>query len=110
MVVLSNGHPGAWARVTHRRTHVTGKYPPRASRRSLDPSTTMGVELRLKAGGALPPVSSDRVVVGVCDIAGAGVRALLGRGLHSFPFPLNLSLLCPFPLDLSVRCPPYNPS
>jgi len=22
------------------------------------------------------------------------------RGLHSFPFPLNLSLLCPFPLNL----------
>jgi hypothetical protein len=22
-----------------------------------------------------------------------------GRGLHSFPFPLNLSLLCPFPLN-----------
>ena len=26
---------------------------------------------------------------------------LLGRGLHSFPFPLNLSSLCPFPLNLS---------
>ena len=25
----------------------------------------------------------------------------LGRGLHSFPFPLNLSLLCPSPLNLS---------
>ena len=33
-----------------------------------------------------------------------------GRGLHSFPFPLNLSLLCPFPLDLSLICPPYNPT
>jgi hypothetical protein len=28
----------------------------------------------------------------------------IGRGLHSFPFPLNLSLLCPFPLDLSTIC------
>jgi hypothetical protein len=27
--------------------------------------------------------------------------AMPGRGLHSFPFPLNLSLLCPFPLNLS---------
>jgi hypothetical protein len=26
---------------------------------------------------------------------------IMGRGLHSFPFPLNLSLLCPFPLNLS---------
>ena len=33
-----------------------------------------------------------------------------GRGLHSFPFPLNLSLLCPFPLNLSLICPPYNPN
>jgi hypothetical protein len=24
--------------------------------------------------------------------------AVVGRGLHSFPFPLNSSLLCPFPL------------
>jgi len=24
---------------------------------------------------------------------------LPGRGLHSFPFPLNLSLLCLFPLS-----------
>jgi len=33
-----------------------------------------------------------------------------GRGLHSFPFPLNVSLLCPFPLDLSLLCPPHNPN
>jgi hypothetical protein len=33
---------------------------------------------------------------------------VLGRGLHSFPFPLNLSLPCPFPLNLSLICPPYN--
>jgi hypothetical protein len=32
------------------------------------------------------------------------------RGLHSFPFTLNLSLLCPFPLNLSLLCPPYNPN
>jgi hypothetical protein len=29
------------------------------------------------------------------------LREMLGRGLHSFPFPLFLSLLCPFPLNLS---------
>ena len=34
----------------------------------------------------------------------------LGRGLHSFPFQLNLSLLCRSPLDLSSLCPPYNPN
>jgi hypothetical protein len=33
-----------------------------------------------------------------------------GRGLHSFPFPLNLSLLCPVLLTLSLLCPPDKPS
>ena len=33
-----------------------------------------------------------------------------GRGVHSFPFPLNLSLLCPFPLNLSLHCPPHDPN
>ena len=32
-----------------------------------------------------------------------------GTGLHSFPFPLNLSLCCPVPLNLSSRCAPYSP-
>jgi hypothetical protein len=34
----------------------------------------------------------------------------ISRGLHSFPFPLNLSLLCPVPLNSSSHCPPYNPT
>jgi len=33
-----------------------------------------------------------------------------GRGLHSFPLPLNLSFPCPFPLNLSLHCPPCNPT
>jgi hypothetical protein len=33
-----------------------------------------------------------------------------GRGLHSFPFLLNLRLLCPFPLNSSLPCPPYIPN
>jgi len=33
-----------------------------------------------------------------------------GRGLHSFPLPLNLSPLCPFPLNLSLLRPPSNPN
>ena len=37
------------------------------------------------------------------------VKGLHGRGLHSFPFPLNLSLLCPNPLNLSLLCPPSDP-
>ena len=37
-------------------------------------------------------------------------RGGAGRGLHSSPFPLNLSLPCPFPLKLSLPCPPYNPN
>ena len=32
------------------------------------------------------------------------------RGLHSFPFPLNLGLLSTFPLNLSLPCPPYDPN
>jgi len=28
-----------------------------------------------------------------------------GRSLHSFPFPLNLSVLCPFPLNSSSLVP-----
>ena len=32
---------------------------------------------------------------------------LVGRALHSFPFPLNLSSPCPFPLNLSLFRPPY---
>jgi hypothetical protein len=35
-------------------------------------------------------------------------RRLPGRGLHSFPFPLNLSLPGAFPLNLSLLCPPYD--
>ena len=30
------------------------------------------------------------------------------RGLHSFPFLLNFSLVCPFPLNFSLICHPYN--
>jgi len=32
---------------------------------------------------------------------GAAAATLHGRGLHSFPFPLNLSSLRPFPLNFS---------
>ena len=35
---------------------------------------------------------------------------MAGRGLHSFPFPLNLSLLCPCPLNLSLLRPQHNPT
>ena len=35
---------------------------------------------------------------------------MMARGLLSFPFPLNLSLLCPFPLNLSSLVPPNNPN
>ena len=32
-----------------------------------------------------------------------------GRGLYSFPFPLNLSLPCSFLLNLSLLCPLHYP-
>ena len=34
-------------------------------------------------------------------VLGDGAGVIRGRGLHSFAFPLNLSLLCPFPLSLT---------
>jgi hypothetical protein len=37
-------------------------------------------------------------------------EGVMGRGLHSFPFPLNLSLRCPFPLNSGSLCPPYTPN
>ena len=55
----------------------------------------------------------DFVFVSVKTYSLPAVKADLdafGRGLHSFPFPLNLSLLCPFPLNLSSHCPPYDPN
>jgi hypothetical protein len=36
---------------------------------------------------------------------GAGGPHGMGRGLHSFPFPLNLSSLRPFPLNLNYLVP-----
>ena len=36
-------------------------------------------------------------------------KSLRGRGLHSFPFPLNLSSPWPFPLNLSLLRP-HDPS
>ena len=41
---------------------------------------------------------------------GTGKFVVGGRGLHSFPFPLILSLLCPSPLNLSSLRPLYNPN
>jgi hypothetical protein len=37
-------------------------------------------------------------------------RGGIGSGLHSLPFPLNLSLLCPFPLNSSSLCRADNPN
>jgi hypothetical protein len=42
--------------------------------------------------------------------SGAGNEKHGGRGLHSFPFPLNLSLLCTSPLKLSLHSPLCNPT
>ena len=44
------------------------------------------------------------------ELGTARDRLLNGRGLHSFSFPLNLSLLCPFPLNRSLLPPPHNPN
>ena len=40
------------------------------------------------------------------------LEVVRGRGLHSFPFPLNFSLHRPYPLNFCslVLCPPYNPN
>jgi len=51
------------------------------------------------------------MVLGGVDINGPHLFTVYphGRGLHSFPFPLNLSLLCPFPLIVPHITQP-NPS
>ena len=46
------------------------------------------------------------VVIAAKGMERRQLTALLrGRGLRSFPFPLNLSLLCPFPPNLSFIQP-----
>ena len=38
----------------------------------------------------------------ICSVVLGGLQTGgVGRGLHSFPYPLNLSFLCPFPLHLT---------
>ena len=48
-----------------------------ASRGVKETSSVNMASLKAKGGGALPPIA-DRVVIGVCDIAGVGVRAIMG--------------------------------
>jgi hypothetical protein len=47
---------------------------------------------------------------GAAESGGGGGRRVRGRGLHSFQFPLNLSILPPFPLNLKLLCPSQNPN
>ena len=54
------------------------------------------VKRRYRFAAALPPESTQADVF-------AEMEQALGRGLHSFPFPLKLSLPCPFPLNFSLR-------
>jgi hypothetical protein len=63
-----------------------------------------------------PPLSGT--TIGGDDKAGHSDNTMLslalvllvgGRGLHLFPFPLNLGLLCPFPFNFGLLCPPQNP-
>jgi hypothetical protein len=60
--------------------------------------TSMGMQLAAMA---------DRMVKSVVHEQSSSVGPA-ARGLHSFPFPLILSLPCPFPLNLSLLCPPYD--
>jgi len=62
------------------------------------------MDLRRSAWISSPTRRCDRPS-GRAQMAGLAAsrsrRSPMPRGLHSFPFPLNLSLLCPFPLNLS---------
>jgi hypothetical protein len=68
----------------------------------------------LGVGGGLSKMQRRERVIAYEEFTYGFVRmavaALRGRGSHSFPFPLNLSLLSPFPLNLSLLCPPYDPN
>jgi hypothetical protein len=56
------------------------------------------------------PASVRRQSAGTAAPAEITMRSPGTRGLHSFPFPLNLSLPCPFTLNYSSLCPPYDPN
>jgi len=56
-------------------------------------SETAHVEL--KSGRVQAPINGYR------SLLAEKRKQIGGRGLHSFLFPLNLSLPCPFPLNLS---------
>ena len=49
---------------------------------------------------------AQREIVATFARCGEVIAVLLGMGLHSFPFQLNLSLLCSVPLKFSLLCPP----
>jgi hypothetical protein len=53
---------------------------------------------------------AEGVFAGECLLKYTYAPYAPGRGLHSFPFSLNLSLLCPFPLNFSLLSPPCNPN
>ena len=67
------------------------------------------------AGAGAGPINTQLGDASVVEVGTGGLLLLLksrtgGRALHSFPFPLNLSLPCPFPLDFSLLCPLHNPN
>jgi len=56
------------------------------------------------------PLPGGRFDVASADIIFAKVaNGAKARGLYSFPFLINLSLLCPIPLNFSLLCTPCNP-
>ena len=62
-------------------------------------------------GGGRPALSATLMCTIRMRMGCSGAVATpIIRGLHSFPFPLNLSLVCPFPLNLSLLCPPHDPN
>jgi predicted esterase len=80
------------------------------------PFASLGARMNLPATGVLA-LSGPREVLFTdggrewfTNMDDETLELVDGRGLHSFPFPLNLSLLCPFPLNLCLLCPPNNPN
>jgi len=57
----------------------------------------------ISASSGVNRISDHRAVGGDSNIISGD-----GRGLHSFPCPLNLSTPCPFPLSLSSFIPPIS--
>jgi hypothetical protein len=110
---LSSGqscNPSPLPAAAHHHHHHHHHPTPLASERS---GTSARLATNSKQTTEMASSSSDVDLTSATQVPNpfVGLRHYVtGRGLHSFPFPLTLNLLCPFPLNVSLLCPSYNPN